>query len=215
MSAYTSLENEFIAQLDEGIVTASNALAKLLRLQQITSGFVGGVVGESDGRKIVQLGNSKRSALREIFEDISPDQPIVVFCRFINDLESIHSVSAEVGRSSLELSGSKKELEDWQAGKANVLAVQIQSGGVGIDLTRSCYAIYYSTGFSLSDYEQSLARLHRPGQKSNVTYIHLVAKKTVDEKVARALSKRASVVESVLKQYSNAELTGGESRPVE
>ena len=85
-----------------------------------------------------------------------------------------------------------------QAGKATVLAVQIQSGGTGIDLTRARYCVYLSAGYSLGDYEQSLARVHRPGQSRSVHYYHLVAQGTVDEKVYEALRNRKQVVESVL-----------------
>jgi SNF2 family DNA or RNA helicase len=92
------------------------------------------------------------------------------------------------------------ELKRWQAGEAPVLAVQIDSGGVGVDLTRARYAAYYSVGFSLGSYEQSLARIHRPGQTRPVEYIHLIVEGTVDRKVMAALAQRADVVNAVLQQ---------------
>ena len=58
----------------------------------------------------------------------------------------------------------------------------------------------FSLGFSLGSYEQSLARIHRPGQTRPVEYIHLLAQGTVDEKVMAALAHRADVVNSVLQQ---------------
>ncbi|MBE0656622.1 MAG: DEAD/DEAH box helicase, partial [Bryobacteraceae bacterium] len=121
-------------------------------------------------------------------------------CRFHKDLEAVNRVADETGRRSLELSGRADELQLWQAGGAPVLAVQIDSGGVGVDLTRARYAIYYSLGFSLGSYEQSLARIHRPGQTRPVTYIHLLAEGTVDQKVMTALARRSDVVNSVLQQ---------------
>ena len=33
------------------------------------------------------------------------------------------------------------------------------SGGVGIDLSRSAYAVFYASTWSLGDYEQALARI--------------------------------------------------------
>ena len=74
------------------------------------------------------------------------------------------------------------------------------SGGLGIDLTRAKRAVYYSIGFSLGDYEQSLARVHTPGQAHPVTYYHLVAEGTVDRRVVNALTKRRDVVESILEE---------------
>ena len=138
--------------------------------------------------------------LRDVLEDIAPEEPVVVFCRFHRDLETVNRVADETGRRSCELSGRIDELKAWQAGEAPVLAVQIDSGGVGVDLTRARYSIYYSLGFSLGSYEQSLARIHRPGQTRPVEHIHLLAEDTVDEKVMSALSRRADVVNAVLQQ---------------
>jgi SNF2 family DNA or RNA helicase len=76
----------------------------------------------------------------------------------------------------------------------------MQSGGVGIDLTRAAYAIYYSTGFSLGDYLQSRARLYRAGQKRPVMFYHLYLRNTIDEYVARAIVARQDLVESVLRE---------------
>ena len=75
----------------------------------------------------------------------------------------MHEAAKRTGRTSSELSGRVNTLPEWQEGKTDVIAVQIQAGGVGIDLTRASYCVYYSVGFSLGDYEQSLARVHRPG----------------------------------------------------
>ncbi|HPK07479.1 MAG TPA: hypothetical protein PK773_06705, partial [Aminivibrio sp.] len=72
------------------------------------------------------------------------------------------------------------------------------AGGVGISLVRARYCIYYSVGYSLGDYEQSLARIHRPGQDRPVLYVHLLAEDTVDERVYQALDTRRDVVETIL-----------------
>ena len=141
--------------------------------------------------------------MADILEDLPADEPVAVFGRFRSDLEAVHAAAKSVGRQSLELSGRRKELEDWQAGKAPILAVQIQAGGVGIDLTRcgdqNCaYVLYLSTGHNLGDYEQSLARVHRPGQERTVFYYHILAKDTIDERIFKALRARKNVVESIL-----------------
>jgi len=193
--AYLSLKHDLVAQVQSGEITAANALVKLLRLQQITGGFI-----RTDDGAHVQIDSAKMNLLRDVLEDIDPVEPIVVFCRFHKDLDAINRVADETGRRALELSGRVDDLKRWQAGEAPVLAVQIESGGVGVDLTRARYAIYYSLGFSLGSYEQSLARIHRPGQTRPVEYIHLLAKSTVDEKVMAALAAKADVVTEVLQQ---------------
>lgn len=194
---YADLDRDFVAAVQEGEVTAANALVKLLRLQQLTSGRVK-VESMRHGPMTVQVDNSKQKALEDILQDLPADEPVVVFGRFRGDISATHMAAKKTGRRSLELSGQRKELSRWQRGEAPVLAVQIQSGGTGIDLTRAAYCVYLSTGFSLGDFEQSLARVHRPGQKRTVFYYYIVANNTVDLKVSRALRDRKKVVESVL-----------------
>ncbi len=206
--AYSAVEHELIAQIDEGEVNVANALVKLLRLQQITSGFVAvddGGNSDNNGQPrhstLIDTGTSKRDALREILEGISDGTPVVVFCRFVRDLDAVHEVSRELGRGSLELSGRQDQLDHWQLARTGVdpvLAVQIQAGGVGIDLTRAAYCVFYSTGFSLGDYDQACARVHRPGQTRPTHYYHLIARGTVDGKVRDALVHKRRVVDSVL-----------------
>lgn len=191
---YNDLENEFIAGVENGEITVSNALTKLLRLQQITGGYV-----ETDDGDAVELENGKQALLTDILEDLAEDEPIVVFARFTSDLKAIRDVCKKAGRSYGELSGQENKLQEFRDGKFSVLGVQIQAGGVGVNLTRARYNIYYSLGFSLTDYEQSLSRSHRPGQKRNVQYIHLLAEKTVDQKVYRALKNRKNVIEDLLR----------------
>ncbi|MCH1569866.1 MAG: DEAD/DEAH box helicase, partial [Longimicrobiales bacterium] len=198
---YEDLDRDFAAQVEAGEITAANALVKLLRLQQLTSGRV--TVEQGDDLILHQVDTAKQDALRDLLEDLPADEPVVVFGRFSSDLTAVHEAAKATGRASLELSGKRRELEAWQAGEAPVLAVQIQSGGTGIDLTRARYCCYLSTGFSLGDYEQSLARVHRPGQSRPVVYYHFVARNTIDEKVYGALRQRKQVVEAVLDGISN------------
>jgi len=190
---YEGLRDEMCADLDSGVLTVANALVRLLRLQQVTSGCL----CDDDGTTN-RVDTGKADLLADILEDLHPTEPIVIFCLFRSDLEACHAACAATGRRSLELSGSRKELAEWQAGHAPALIIQIRSGGLGIDLTRARYAIYYSLGFSLGDYEQSLARVLRPGQRRAVTYLHLVADQSVDQYLYRALERKADVVEEVL-----------------
>ena len=86
---------------------------------------------------------------------------------------------------------------------AQVLAVQLDSGGEGVDLTRARFSIFYSLSFSLGKYDQARSRTHRPGQTNPVEHIHLIARNTVDVKIMRALEKRAEIIESILAEIKN------------
>lgn len=196
-SIYNTLENDLKVQLRSGDVTVKNGLTKLLRLQQVTSGFIG-----TDEDTQERVGTEKISELEELCMSIAKEEPIVVFVRFRHDIAMIEQ--SNTGREVMKLCGGCNQLAEWQQSTGGeILVVQIQAGGVGVDLTRACYCVYYSVGFSLVDYEQSLARVHRPGQRRSVTYVHLIASGTVDEKVYAALKARKEVVEYVLSQIKD------------
>jgi SNF2 family DNA or RNA helicase len=89
-------------------------------------------------------------------------------------------------------------MQQWKDGGADVLAVQIASGGAGVDLTRARYCVYLSTGFNLGNYVQSLARCHRPGQTKPVSYYHILARGSIDETVHHALRHKQNVVDAIL-----------------
>jgi SNF2 family DNA or RNA helicase len=122
-----------------------------------------------------------------------------VFCRFRHDLDKIRKVAESQQRRYGEVSGRQDDLVDSKfPPDVDVLGVQIQAGGAGIDLSAAAYCAYYTVGFSLGDYEQSLARTHRPGQTRSVTYYHLVSEGTVDSRVYAALEQRKDVVRAIL-----------------
>jgi SNF2 family DNA or RNA helicase len=73
-----------------------------------------------------------------------------------------------------------------------------QTGGYGITLTQSQNVIYYSNNFDLEKRLQSEDRAHRIGQTNRVTYVDLVSKNTVDEKIVKALRNKLNLAQEVL-----------------
>lgn len=210
LKVYNDLEEHLITEIDSGVVTAANAMVRLLRLQQVT----GGALKADGSENYDRIDTAKIDLLTDIFEDLGPDEPWVVFCRFHADLDAVHQAAAAAAVKfdrmdylSLELSGRRDELLRWQRGEGTGLAVQTSAGGLGVDLTRAAYSIFYSLSFSLGDYDQALSRTVRPGQTRSVTHIHLLVKHSIDGRIRRALAKRARVVESVLDELQGLKET--------
>jgi SNF2 family DNA or RNA helicase len=132
--------------------------------------------------------------------DIDPAEPVVVFARFHHDLRKIEEAAARTGRVYGELSGKRADALASDATLADgvtLAGIQLQSGGTGVDFTKSAYGIYYSVGYSLADYLQSRKRLQRPGQTRSVRFRHLVLEGTIDEVVYEALAARQSVTDRI------------------
>ena len=191
---YNDLATELFAEIAGKEITAANALVKLLRLQQITGGAV-----KTDSGELLRVSGAKKAALHELLEGMG-GEPCVVFCRFTSDIDNVREACADLKLDFAELSGKRNDLAAFQQGKGHVIAVQINSGGVGVDLTRARYCIYYSLGFDAGAFEQSLARVHRPGQKLPVSYYHLIAQDSVDERVYQAMRDKRDVVQAFLMQ---------------
>ena len=190
---YKDMSDEMFAEFEGNELTAANALVKVLRLMQITSGVIKNSEGDA-----VRVGTEKADLFADTLEDIDKSEPIVVFCRFTADIQAVTEAAIKSGRTVSELSGKKNELKAWQSGETDLLVVQIKAGKEGVDFTRASICFYYSMTHSLGEYEQSLRRNHRPGQTRSVRYIHLVAEDTVDEDIYKGLEKKKNVVLSVL-----------------
>ena len=203
---YSDLERDLISRVGAGTVTAANAMVLVTRLAQATSGYAvdtdtGAHLSLDDAEQIAPgEPPEKARLLADVLSDLPAHEPVVVFARFHHDLDWIERVAVNAGRSYGELSGRRRDglTDDSTMAAVDVLGAQLQSGGVGIDLTRARYAVYYSLSHALADYLQSRKRLHRPGQDGRVTYIHLICEQTIDEAIYGALRRREQIVDAVL-----------------
>lgn len=200
---YREVETEFCAVCEAGTVTPKNAMVSVLRLAQICGGFVR--YDESEAASRISDSPAKATRFGEWLEDLDPREKLVVFCRFRSDIDSVAQKCGEHGRTYSELSGRIDRLADWQAGKTNVLIAQIQSGGIGIDCTAAAYGVFYSVGYSLAEYEQAIARLHRPGQTKTTRIYAMVASlqhtQTVERRIFDALRERKDVIDAIVNSY--------------
>jgi SNF2 family DNA or RNA helicase len=193
---YQQLEDELVAAIGTGEVTAANEDVKLLRLAQVVQGYA----IDSETGETVHIHDAKASLLADLLDDLDAEEPLVVFGRFHEDLDAIARVCDKAGRSHLELSGRRNELAAWQAGEADVLIVQLQAGAEGNDFTRARVQVYYALYFNAGSYRQTRARIMRPGQTQDVTYVHLVCAGTVDDIIYEVLRKREELVQGVLRR---------------
>ena len=203
MRTYKQLVKDSYAELSEGTVTATNVLTQLLRLSQLTGGFIG---NDADATA-EQVSSAKLDALSDLVDSAVHDgKKLVVIARFIPEINAICKMLKEKGiryaRISGEVKDRPKEIDAFQNDPdVMVFMGQIATAGLGITLTAASTMVFYSLDYSMSNYEQTRARIHRVGQRFPCTYIHLVAKGTVDEKVLKALNDKASLAKTLVDDY--------------
>lgn len=201
-SLYDELERKLALQIEDGTVSATNALTHLLKLQEVACGWV----RDDEGRTHV-IGREKANLLRDVLEDFPPDEPLVVVAVFREDMERIRSVAESLGLGVAELSGRYRDLPLWETGHASVLILEPRAGGESVDLSRAAYMVFYSLRFSLGEYQQVRARIHRVGQTRPVTFLHLLAEDTVDSLRLRHLQRRQDVIAPLLEEIRQRHLS--------
>ena len=211
---YTQIARASCAELENGEhVTASIVLTKLLRLMQLTGGFV-----QADGGDRPRpTGSAKLDALADILEDYVQEagQKLVVFARFRPEIAAICQLLEQrgirYGRIDGEVPMDQRGavVEEFQNDPGvKVFVAQIQTAGLGITLHAASAAVFYSLDFNYANYAQALARIHRIGQAQPVTYIHLLAEHTVDEQVLDALERKEDLARTIVdgwKKYFQGE----------
>lgn len=199
MKTIKSLHKEFIAECkNDTFVVLQNILHLSLRERQITSGFTIAQSGPAEEPELTELNDTKEKAFADYLEDVDQNESLVVFYVFKHDAVALRHACNLKGRHVFELSGDVNELSTWQDWKSGgILIVQIQSGAEGVDMTKANRGVYFSLPVSLAQYEQSMARLYRPGQAKDVQFSYIIAKDTVDEKVFECLKHKKSLIEGI------------------
>lgn len=193
--ATSILIKEFITECNGAYLVVDNILHMTLRQKQMSSGFAMVVDNPLDEPRIEEMNTSKEDLLYDTLLDIPPNAHVVVFCEFKHDLEAVERAARKDKRNTFELSGKYNQLDEWRK-QGGVIAIQVQAGAEGIDLTISHTAFFYSLP-TLTQYEQAKARLYRPGQKTPVAFIHLIATNTIDEILYRGLQIRKDIIDMV------------------
>lgn len=202
--SYNELLKENITVLsEEKVITAQNVLSRLLRLSQLTGGFVG------TGEDAAEVSSAKLNLLEETIKEImAGGKKVVVFARFTAEIQAIKKMLERLnlnyayiaGEVAQKLRGS--EVERFQHDEdCKVFLAQTRTAGLGLTLTAADTAIFYSLDYSFADYDQARCRIHRIGQKNRCTYIHLLAQNTVDEKVLEVLKNKRSVADDVVDKW--------------
>ena len=200
---YRGLVKESYAELSSGEVTATNILTRLLRLSQLTGGFL----GNDESAAVEQVSAAKLAALEDILDSaMAEGRKLVVIARFLPEIRAICKLLEKRGVRYSIITGEIKNRDEQVAQFQNeqevsVFVGQIATAGLGITLTAASTMVFYSLDYSMSNFEQTKARIHRVGQSEPCTYIFLLAKGTVDEKVLRALKSKADLAKTLVDDY--------------
>lgn len=214
------LRKDGLAQLDAAMMTGESAAIVAntrmvigLRVQQAAGGFakVVEVVDGVEVERTVSVGSEKLDALRDLATSLKAEgESVVVFAKFRAEIAAIEDRLAKIyGAANVSrIDGSVPA--NQRAGIVNAfqtssepqaMVLQVSSGAAGITLTRARHAVYYSMGYSATDYWQSQDRTHRIGQDRECFYHLLVAAGSDDKVTIDALANKRKVADAVIESW--------------
>jgi SNF2 family DNA or RNA helicase len=162
--------------------------------------------------------NAKMTLLFEKLENILADEEnkVIIWGQFIEELDWISerlsaywSNRGRIKEVPNDLDAYHVRVDGSSSGQVHELADKFNndplckvylgqvSTGVGVTLNAANYMIYYSLPWKMVDYEQSLDRNHRVGQQRSVTALRFIGEHTVDECIAKALTTKFNVAETI------------------
>ena len=197
---YKQMKTQALAILNGKQTTSMTVLTQLMRLHQITCGHF---TADDGSTQIVKSNRIKE--LMSVLEEI--EGKAIIWANYQMDMAEIKkTIIDEYGENSVVDYYGLTPQEDRQQNikrfqedpECRFFIGTPQTGGYGITLTQANTVIYYSNGYDLEKRLQSEDRAHRIGQKKSVTYVDLIAEKTVDEKIVKALRKKINIASEVL-----------------
>lgn len=176
------------------VFVANNKLSAMMKLREITSGFIKNDQGISS-----TIDDSKQKELYGLVDEIGDNQ-IIIWCQFKYEIEHLADALIKSGKKVVTaFSGTinlDRSIALFKEGKADILIAHPKTLQYGVTLVNCCFAIYYSMSYSFEQYEQSYARIYRNGQKNYCSYYFLQAENTIDEAIFDCVMKKKQDVET-------------------
>ena len=160
MKLYRELAKESYAEMERGEITASNVLTKILRLSQMTGGFVG-----DDDKSMHAVSTAKMEALEDILDSVMADgKKLVIMARFVAEMDAIAALLEKRGIGYAQVRGGVKDRAEevrrfQEDADCRVFIGQIAAAGLGLTLTAADTLCFYSMDYSMSNFTQAQARM--------------------------------------------------------
>ena len=190
---YEELKKDLVLQLPDGDITAANAAALSGKLSQMANGAIYTDTGET-----VSVHERKLDALEDIIEAAN-GKPVLVAYWFRHDFERISErlQKLKIPYARLDTDAS---IQRWNAGEIPVALIHPASAGHGLNLQAGgSTLVWFGLTWSLELYQQTVARLWRPGESSETVVVqHMITDGTIDGRIMKALSEKDNMQSALI-----------------
>ena len=205
VNAYRDLKKNLATQLSDGTTVAlTNRLSQMMRLRQVTSGFLPDDTGVKH-----TLGTSKADAISSLVHDtLAGEKRVVIFALFTREIELLTQKLKRRGTTVEVITGAThaddriaiRQRFGSESSERIVLVAQIKTLSLAVnELVTASHAIFASLSQQRDDYVQARDRLNRIGQERPVTFWHALAPGTIDGVILDSHRDRTDLESAVLK----------------
>lgn len=213
---YLRMERDMLLEVDDKEITALTAANLTMKLRQIASGFA-----YVDDRAVntidyVLFHTVKYDLLQQLYEQRR--QSIMFVCGFQAEFaelkKRIPSLDCVNGKTTKPM--TKQIIREWNERAIDVMALHPRTLGTGVNLQDGGnYELWISPDWSFLAKDQTIGRVHRTGQRKDVTIDYVVARDTIDELILKAMAlkeRTAREFSMLLKVYREQKLGGAGRR---
>lgn len=159
--------------------------------------------------------SSKFDMLLELVDNLlNSGRKAVIFSQYTKMLKIMKDEFASRGIKFSYLDGSSKNrmqiVRDFNEGENSLFLVSLKAGGTGLNLTGADTVIHYDMWWNPAVENQATDRVHRMGQKKNVSVYKLVTLDTIEEKILAMQKKKMGIVKNIVstdEEALNSKLT--------
>lgn len=151
-----------------------------------------------------EVGKAKAKPAIAVAKDLldSSDEKLVLFAYHLSVVETLREALAPYGVTTITGSVSNEERQTrvthFQEQDNPRVMILTQAGSEGINLFRASNLIFVERVWTPAGEEQIEGRLHRIGQKSAVNAIYLVARGTVDTRIAQLIDQKRELFRTTM-----------------
>ncbi len=194
--SYEELRLTSILELQSTTITAVHAGTVANKLLQLTSGSV------YDNDKISRIIDTERYEI--IIELVKQRKQSLVAFNWRHQREELVKLAkkAKIKYAVIDGEASDKErieaVNEFQAGRLQVIFAHPQSAGHGLTLTKGTATIWASPTYNAEHFEQLNKRIHRAGQTQKTETILIAARNTIDTEVYKKLNGKLEKMTNLL-----------------
>ena len=200
---YKQLKEQMLIEAAGEEISTANAAINLNKLMQIASGAV-----YSDNKEVIEFDcNNRLTALEEIVEEAS--KKVIVFATFKHSIAVLQEYLSKKGYSTdvihggVPLNRRSEIFSNFQTKPdPHILIIQPRSASHGVTLTAANVVVWWSPTPSVETYIQANDRVHRAGQDTPCTVVHLCGS-PVEERFYKALEQKGNLLDGLLDLYKD------------